>query len=166
MTVDPPTFDCGRLVLFGATGDLARRMLWPSLYALDHDGLLPAEFRVIGAAHSQWSDEDFRAKVRDAIRGSANAALFDEACFERFTRRIAYVSVDAQKAGGLQPLGAALANADARPTAFYLSTAPQLFGPICRALGESGIVRGNDRVVVEKPIGTDVASARETNAAI
>src|SRR6202007_1113589 len=84
MTVlDPPTFDCAPLVLFGATGDLARRMLWPSLYALDHDGLLPADFRVIGAAHSQWSAEDFRAKVRDAIQASANAALFDDATLER-----------------------------------------------------------------------------------
>ena len=166
MIVDPPTLDCGRLVLFGATGDLARRMLWPSLYALDHDGLLPADFRLIGAAHSQWSDEDFRARVRDAIRSSANAALLDEASFERFAGRIAYVSVDAQKPGGLQPLATALGNADERPTAFYLSTAPSLFGPICRALAASGLVRGNDRVVVEKPIGTDVASARETNAAI
>jgi glucose-6-phosphate 1-dehydrogenase len=125
-------------VLFGATGDLARRMLWASLYALDDDGLLPADFRVVGAAHSQGSDDDFRAKVHDAIRSSADAALFDDAGFERFARRIAYVSVDAHATGGLRPPAAALADVDARPTVLYLSTAPHLFGPICRALAVSG----------------------------
>src|SRR5947209_3528546 len=166
MTFEAPVADAGRLVLFGATGDLARRMLWPSLYTLDLDALLPADFRIVGAAHSRWSGDEFVAKVREAIVGSANAKLFEAAAFERFARRIAYVSVDALAPGGLAPLAAALEGADARPTVFYLSTAPALFGPIARALGESGLARPADRIVVEKPIGHDVASARETNAAI
>src|SRR5205807_321845 len=73
MTFEAPVADAGRLVLFGATGDLARRMLWPSLYALDLDGLLPRDFRIVGAAHSRWSPEQFQAKVRAAI-----ASAFDE----------------------------------------------------------------------------------------
>jgi glucose-6-phosphate 1-dehydrogenase len=166
VTANPLTIDCGRLVLFGATGDLARRMLWPSLYALDRDGLLPADFRLVGAAHSRWSVDDFRARVRDAVRSSANAALYDEGAFARFAARIGYVAVDAVAPGGLAPLASEPDHADARPTAFYLSTAPQLFAPICRALAASGLVRRTDRLVVEKPIGSDVASARETNAAI
>src|SRR5947209_20032315 len=138
MTFEAPVADAGRLVLFGATGDLARRMLWPSLYALDLDGLLPRDFRIVGAAHSRWSPEQFQAKVRDAILGSANAKLFDETAFARFAQRVAYVSVDAGAPGGLEPLLAALEGQDARPAVFYLSTAPALFGPIARALGTSG----------------------------
>ena len=166
MTLEAPAADAGRIVLFGATGDLARRMLWPSLYALDLDGLLPRDFRIVGAAHSRWSRAEFETKVRNAILASANAKLYDEAAFARFAQRIAYVSVDAAAPEGLAPLAAALQVEDARPAVFYLSTAPALFGPIARALGESGLARPQDRIVVEKPIGHDVASARETNTAI
>jgi glucose-6-phosphate 1-dehydrogenase len=153
------------LVMFGATGDLARRMLWPSLYALHVDGLLPEGFALIGAAHSEQSTQSFVARVREAVQGSANAALYDEDAFAAFARRIRYVSVDAQTAQGLAPLRGAL-GADAAGTIFYLSTPPQLIGPICSALRECGLVDGDSRVVVEKPVGTSVESAMATNEAM
>jgi glucose-6-phosphate 1-dehydrogenase len=165
MTAAAPPPSCTALVMFGATGDLARRMLWPSLYALHHDGLLPEPFALIGAAHSQVEEGAFVDRVREAVQRSANAALFDEARFATFAKRIRYVSVDALAAGGLEPLRAAV-QAQGGPVIFYLSTPPHLFGPICRALGEAGVAPPDSRVVVEKPIGTDEASAKVTNEAI
>ena len=159
--------DCGALVMFGATGDLARRMLWPSLYALHHDELLPAGFRLIGAAHSKQTHEAFVTRVRDAVLKSANAGIFDEDCFTSFAQRVRYASVEAQSAEGLAPIREAMSGMTPDTgLIFYLSTPPQLIGPICRALGESGIANRKSRIVVEKPVGTSELSAKETNAAM
>ena len=160
--------ECRALVLFGATGDLAKRMLWPSLYALDRDGLLPKKFQLIGAATSALSDDAFIAKVRDAIQTSANAALMDETFFASFAKRIRYVTVDVQAAGGLEPIKGVLTPGQPNDggVMFYLSTGPQLFAPICLALKDSGLVDGLSRIVIEKPIGTNTETARKVNDAI
>ncbi len=159
---------CRALVLFGATGDLAKRMLWPSLYALDRDGLLPKNFQLIGAATSALSEDAFIAKVRDAIQTSANAALMDETFFATFAKRIRYVTVDVQAAGGLEPIKRALSPRQPNDggVMFYLSTGPQLFAPICLALKDSGLVDSLSRIVIEKPIGTNTETARKVNDAI
>ena len=155
---------CRSLVLFGATGDLARRMLWPSLYALHTDGLLPEAFALIGAAHSKVEHGKFIELVRTSVLGSANAAMYDEATFAAFATRLSYVSIDASSEDGMNPLRDALA-AVPGGTIFYLSTSPNMFGPICRTLGRWG-VHPDSRVVVEKPIGTDEKSAAAVNDAI
>jgi glucose-6-phosphate 1-dehydrogenase len=163
-----PARDCRALVLFGATGDLAKRMLWPSLYALDQDGLLPAKFQLIGAATSVVSHDDFIAKVRESVQKSANSPLYDEAKFAAFAKRIRYVSVNVQAPGGLEPIRAALepAGPDDGGVIYYLSTGPQLFGPICLALRDHGLVDKQSRITIEKPIGTDTGSALKVNEAI
>ncbi|MET0351945.1 MAG: glucose-6-phosphate dehydrogenase [Rhizobacter sp.] len=161
---DHQSTPCRSLVLFGATGDLARRMLWPSLYALHADGLLPEQFALIGAAHSKQEPAKFAELVRNSVLGSANAAMFDEAKFATFIARVSYVSVDASSEAGMQPLRDALAPHEGG-TIFYLSTSPHMFGPICRTLGAWG-VHPDSRVVVEKPIGTDEKSANAVNDAI
>jgi glucose-6-phosphate 1-dehydrogenase len=160
-----PVPECRAMVLFGATGDLAKRMLWPSLYALDRDGLLPKQFQLIGAATSVLSDEAFIAKVKDAIQKSANAKLFDEAGFESFAKRIRYVTVDIQAVGGLEPIKHALQPGEGG-VMYYLSTGPQLFAPICLALRDAGLVDKLSRITIEKPIGTNTESARKVNEAI
>ncbi len=165
MTAKAPAPECRAMVLFGATGDLAKRMLWPSLYALDKDGLLPAQFQLIGAATSVLSDAEFVTKVRDAIQHSANAALFDETFFAGFAKRIRYVTVNIQATGGLDPIKQAL-DAGTGGVMYYLSTGPQLFGPICLALRDAGLVDKLSRITIEKPIGTDTESARRVNEAI
>ena len=165
MTATAPLPECRAMVLFGATGDLAKRMLWPSLYALDTDGLLPKTFQLIGAATSVLTDEAFITKVKDAIQTSANAKLFDDAFFATFAKRIRYVSVDIQAVGGLEPIKAAL-NPGEGGVMYYLSTGPQLFGPICLALRDAGLVDQLSRITIEKPIGTDTATARIVNDAI
>ena len=152
--------DCRAFVLFGATGDLARRMLWPSLYALDCDGLLPSDFQLIGAATSRLSHEQFLARIKDAVLQSANAALFSDAAFTSFAARVRYVTVDVQASGGLEPMRVALEPLipdKTRGIIFYLSTGPQLFGQICLALRDSGMVDQYSRIVIEKPIGSDTA---------
>ncbi|HEX4858504.1 MAG TPA: glucose-6-phosphate dehydrogenase [Usitatibacteraceae bacterium] len=154
------------LVLFGATGDLARRMLWPSLYALDCDGLLPDAFRLVGAATSKLERAAFIAKVRDSIQASANAAMFDEARFAAFAERVHYVPVNVEAAQGLEPIRSALGGDAAGGVIYYLSTGPQLFGPICLALRDHGLVDAASRIVIEKPIGTDAATAAGVNAAV
>lgn len=167
MTATPSatTPECRALVLFGATGDLAKRMLWPSLYALDIDGLLPKVFQLIGAATSKQTVDEFRQKVRDAICTSANASLFDEAKFAAFAARIRYVTVDIQTAGGLDSIKGALHQGEGG-VIYYLSTGPQLFGPICLALRDAGLIDPHSRITVEKPIGTNSKTAHEVNEAI
>ncbi len=157
--------ECRALVLFGATGDLARRMLWPSLYALDIDGLLPPHFQLVGAATSKLSDEAFIERVKQAILTSSSAPRFDEVTFESFARRISYATVDVQAAGGLEPIRKLL-----RPgqggVIYYLSTGPHLISPICLALRAAGMIDSLSRITIEKPIGTDTESARRVNEAI
>ena len=165
MTASLSATSCRALVIFGGTGDLARRMLWPSLYALDCDGLLPPGFLLVGAAHSAQSDAQFASRVREAIAQSANASLLDDAAFDRFAQRLRYTAVDAGTATGLEPLRGVLGEAPGG-VIFYLSTPPTLIGPICSALGASGLADAHSRVVVEKPVGTGVASAHATNEAI
>ena len=160
-----PSPECRALVLFGATGDLAKRMLWPSLYALDRDGLLPKNYQLIGAATSTLTDEAFVTRVKESIQKSANAKLYDDAFFERFAKRIRYVAVKIEEPGGLEPIRKVLLPGDGG-VMYYLSTGPQLFGPICLALRDGGLVDKQSRIIIEKPIGTDTATARKVNEAI
>lgn len=160
---------CRALVLFGATGDLAKRMLWPSLYALHCDGLLPEPFQLVGAAKSQVSAAEWIERVKESIKTSANTKLFDEAKFAAFAARLAYVSVDVQSAESVATLKDVLKPADHNNPGgviFYLSTGPGLFGPIALALKGAGLVDEASRIVIEKPIGTDAKSANDVNAAI
>jgi glucose-6-phosphate 1-dehydrogenase len=159
------TVPCRALVLFGATGDLARRMLWPSLYALHKERLLPETFQLVGAAKRTIADADFIERVREAIRASGNAALYDDETFAAFAKRIRYVTVIVGEDRGLDAVGKVLAPG-AGGIIFYLSTGPDLFGPICEGLRAAGLADEHGRVVVEKPIGTDARSAEAVNQAI
>ncbi len=161
------------LVIFGATGDLTMRKLVPALYNLAHEGALPERFNLIGVSRRDLGDEGFRDSLRESI--------------ERFSRR----SPDAQRArrpartGSLRPgrvrrrrrlqrLGRALEEFDQEAglpvnRVFYLSTAPGFFPVIVDALGAAGLNRHPDaevRVVIEKPFGSDLASARTLNGTV
>ena len=161
------------LVVFGATGDLTRRKLLPAVYNLAHEGALPERFELVGVARSEQSDEDFREMAREAI--------------ERFSRRRPdpYV-LDALLAGMRYlpgtfddddvygDLDRTLDDVDSDSGVqlnrlFYLATAPQFFPVICAKLGAAGLHRSEaaeTRIVIEKPFGYDLASARELNACV
>ena len=157
----PTTFET--LILFGATGDLAQRMLFPSLYNLYCDGLLPRGFRVFGAARSVLTREDFQAQVRASIGG---LELFDAAKADAFVSAVDYCSVSADKPEDFQCLAGKVDDVKAKGIAFYLSTPPSLFAPVIAGLASVGLTGEATRVAMEKPIGHDLASSREVNAAV
>lgn len=149
------------LVLFGATGDLAERMLFPSLAALERDGLLPADLKVVAVSRKAMSTADFRTWLLETIRhpsGLAGDAL------QRFVDRVRYVGIDATDPAQMAQVCDVLG--EGRDRLFYLSTSPSLYGPICAALKAAGLVTEGARVVLEKPIGKDLASSRAVNAAV
>jgi glucose-6-phosphate 1-dehydrogenase len=154
------------LVVFGASGDLARRKLLPALYRHERNGQLPAGVRIIGAARAAMTAAQFQGATRAAIEAFVPAADIAAADLARFLARIDYVALDATGAAGWPALGERLAAAPNAIRVFYLATAPQLFGPICERIGAQGLATAQSRVVIEKPIGRSLATAREVNAAI
>ncbi|MFZ4686540.1 MAG: glucose-6-phosphate dehydrogenase, partial [Hyphomonadaceae bacterium] len=153
----------GAFVIFGATGDLARRMLFPSLYFLDADGLLPPDLRIMGAARSVHTDAEFRADVKTWVKDRAGP-FFSEDAWKDFERRLSYVSGDATDPQSYVSLREALKG---DPGAlFYLSTSPALYIPIVQGLAEQGLTGAPNGVIVEKPIGKSYASCEQINSAI
>jgi glucose-6-phosphate 1-dehydrogenase len=155
-----PTFD---LVVFGATGDLTMRKLMPALFYRDCDAQMPADSRIIAVSRSDMNTVDYLARIEEACREHVKEGDFDPAVFARFAQRVTYVGMDATQGEGWEPLAKALEGGKGRPRLFYLATSPDLFGPICRAAKAAGVVTPQTRVVLEKPIGYDLASANRIN---
>jgi glucose-6-phosphate 1-dehydrogenase len=141
------------LVVFGITGDLAKQMTFRSLYSLDRRGLLQCP--VIGVAVNDWSAEELRTHARDALEASGESLEKD--VFDRFSARLSYVQGDFGDAATYQRVGTAISGYS-KPV-FYLEIPPFLFGRVVKGLSEAGLTK-NARVVVEKPFGHDLASAR------
>ena len=156
-----PSAQIERLVIFGATGDLAARMLLPSLYFLDADGLLPPGVKVIGSARSAMDREAFVALVR-AVMDKRSEGV-DETVWKRFAARLDYCAADVTRGAGLKTLAEQIAGA---ATVYYLALSPSLYGAVCRALDEAGLACGECRIVLEKPLGHDLESSRAINAEV
>jgi glucose-6-phosphate 1-dehydrogenase len=155
------------LVLFGATGDLAQRMLIPSLYHLSRDGLLDPAMRILAASRTEMSTEAFLHAQRDNLKENrATKDYFNEDDFAAFAKRVTYAGLDAGNAQALCDTLHRTGLADAPARVYYLSTSPKLYGPIAKALGDGGLICEGSRVVMEKPIGFDLATSREINSAI
>ena len=152
------------LVIFGATGDLARRKILPGLYRRFCDGQMPAEACIIGAARSEQDSAAWQAQVIEAIETFVPAAKRDATSLNAFCARLAYVAVVAQGERGWADLAARM-RAD-RVQAFYLSVAPSLFGALAERLHHFNIARQDARIVVEKPFGRDLETARALNATL
>ncbi|MCC6468817.1 MAG: glucose-6-phosphate dehydrogenase, partial [Alphaproteobacteria bacterium] len=150
------------LVVFGGAGDLALRKLLPALYQRERDARLPEDGRILAVARSAMSDEEYRARARQAIERYIPPETLDRALIDRFVKRLGYVACDAADAGDLARLKPRLTDAG-HIRAFYLATAPNLFGPICQALGRAGLATAASRVVLEKPLGHDLASSGAVN---
>ncbi|AKU11169.1 glucose-6-phosphate 1-dehydrogenase [Azoarcus sp. CIB] len=155
------------LVLFGGSGDLAMRKLLPALYYRHRDSVADGErsrWRIVGIAREDLTREAYIAKVEAHARKFVAAHDFDADAWAAFASTIDYVRLDAREAGDYGRLGAALADNPARVRVFYLATAPGLFASTCENLGAAGLVTADSRVVLEKPLGRDLDSAREINA--
>jgi glucose-6-phosphate 1-dehydrogenase len=148
----------GALVFFGASGDLARAKIFPALHALTRRGQL--DVPVIGVARSGWTVEQLRARARESIEQDGT---FDAATFEKLSARLRYVDGDYRTPATYTAIRAALGDA-ARPL-HYLAIPPDMFETVAQGLGAAGCAR-NARIVVEKPFGRDLASARALNATL
>lgn len=153
------------LLLFGATGDLSRRMLLPSLYALDSDGLLPDELRIIGTARSELDDASFRARAVEALQEHLPEGFFQEGIAQRFLARLHYVPVDITERSDFERLQRAIGD-PCHGVAIFLSTAPSLFKPTIDGLEAAGLACPTVRMALEKPLGTSLESSREINDAV
>ncbi|GAB3372219.1 glucose-6-phosphate dehydrogenase [Lysobacter rhizosphaerae] len=154
------------LVIFGATGDLAQRMLFPSLYGLQEDVLCPQALRILGTGRSEMDTTAFRALVADAVRRNTPAGECHEGALQALLERIDYHAADVSNDASLQALGQRIHELRATASGdvvYHLSTAPRFYAPICESLGRSGLAGPGTRVMLEKPIGHDLASAIAIN---
>jgi glucose-6-phosphate 1-dehydrogenase len=157
------------MILFGVTGDLARKKIMPAIYDLANRGFLPPGFGLVGFARREWADEDFAAEVHDAVREHARTP-FREDVWQQLSEGIRFVAGDINDSAAYAELKSTVDDMDARRGtmgnhAFYLSIPPGLFPVVTTHLKESGLTArvGHEwrRVVVEKPFGHDLASAQE-----
>jgi glucose-6-phosphate 1-dehydrogenase len=158
-----PPFD---LVVFGGTGDLSMRKLMPALYHRDRDGQLPSEARILGVSRAALDDAGYRAKVEEALVHHVSKDFHDPAAKKRFLARLAYVRLDITADGGWKRLHELLDKFEGRIRVFYLATAPDLFGQVAGELKQQALITPETRVVLEKPLGKDLASARAINDAV
>jgi glucose-6-phosphate 1-dehydrogenase len=154
------------LVLFGGTGDLAARKLLPALYYRFRGGDLAAGARVIASARQPLTDESFRALLDERVRPGLARGDFDAPAWERFLQQVEYVRTDATDAATFGALAERLAGHDDRTRVFFLATSPSFFTDICRHLAAVGAVTPQARVVLEKPLGRDLATSRAINDAV
>ncbi|WP_265571413.1 glucose-6-phosphate dehydrogenase [Sphingomicrobium nitratireducens] len=152
------------LLLFGATGDLARRMLLPSLYGLFADGLLPDDLSVVAASRSELSDDEFREQAIEALRTHLPRDFYSEVNARRFAKRIRYQPIDVTTPEGYDELAASI-DVD-KGVSIFLSTAPSLFKDTIEGLERVGLAGPTVKLALEKPLGTDLASSREINDAV
>ena len=159
------------LVIFGVTGDLSRKKLMPAVYDLANRGLLPPGFALVGFARREWENEDFEKEVHDAVKKHARTP-FDEDVWRQLSQGIRFVQGDFDDDAAFDRLKATIEDLDAhRGTmgnhAFYLSIPPKSFPLVTEQLRRSGLAEQVDgqwrRVVIEKPFGSDLRTARELN---
>jgi len=172
MAISPTT-----IVIFGASGDLTSRKLIPSLYRMDRKGRLAENIRIIGVARSPFDDNSFRLKMADAIK-SLSADDWNEEAWNKFAPRLGYARGDASMDGGLENLQTQLEtieNGLPGNRLYYLSVAPQLYPEITKNLGKLGMASSVDgsasnpgwrRLIIEKPFGHDLSTAKSLNRVI
>ncbi|NOU63491.1 glucose-6-phosphate dehydrogenase [Paenibacillus sp. LMG 31461] len=156
--------------IFGATGDLAKRKLFPAFYSLYREGKLGDNFAVVGLARRPRTNEQFREDVKNSIQDFARYKNTDAAEWEKFAQRFEYMSLDINNVAGFHELNTLTAKLDEKYQTggnrlFYLALAPELFGNVSYNLSEGGLLQteGWHRLVIEKPFGYDLPSAERLN---
>jgi glucose-6-phosphate 1-dehydrogenase len=158
-------------VIFGASGDLTQRKLIPALYQLFRKGRLPGETRIVGFSRSKYSSESWRTQLSENVAKHLGHD-FDSPVWQRFSQSIFYLPGDIGRAEDFVRLGKFLADVEhAGPSAriYYLATSPEFYEPAVAQLGRSGLAdeqKGPRRVIIEKPFGTNLQSARQLNEVI
>lgn len=161
--VKPASFD---LILFGGTGDLAWRKLMPALFQAFRHGSLPDGGRIIGVARDKLTDEQYRSLIETRFREVDGPKQPNAEEFARFAALLHYVRMDLSQPEDYQALASTLAERDAATVVMYVATAPALFTTVVEQLAAAGLNTPRTRVVLEKPLGHDLASNRAINAAV
>ncbi|MDB5842265.1 MAG: zwf2, partial [Herminiimonas sp.] len=154
------------LVLFGGSGDLAMRKLLPAVYALSRGKDFPASARIVCVGRHTLSREEYLNAVNEDAKPHIAADMLDDAAWEAFLAHISYVSLDATDAATYKALAEAMRPDENITRVYYLATPPTLFAKICHNLAASGLATSSSRVVLEKPLGRDLKSARQINAEV
>ncbi|PUB19341.1 glucose-6-phosphate dehydrogenase [Yoonia sediminilitoris] len=152
------------LVIFGGTGDLARRKILPGLFRRYRSGQMPEGARIIGAARSDMSADEYRQMIAEAVAEFGGEESADKDGLDGFLRNLDYVPIDAKGTGGWDALAAKVRQDVVQ--AFYFSVAPSLFGDLAERLHTNRIANSESRIVVEKPFGRDLESARALNGTL
>jgi glucose-6-phosphate 1-dehydrogenase len=165
-----PTPGPATLVIFGASGDLTRRKLIPALYRLSRDQHLPARFSIIGVAREEFGDDGFRQEFKDSLREFAGVSPDDEVA-DSLCQRLHYVGGDFQNPAIYQQVAAQIAAIEGSGgVLFYLAIPPGAYPNVIEQIGAAGLATGTPaswrRVIVEKPFGTDLQTARELNGLV
>lgn len=153
-------------VVFGATGDLAERKLLPALYHRQLAGQLTEPTRIIGASRTAMTNEEYRKYTEDALKEHLKQGEYDDAEVAKFCARVFYVPVDAKSPDGWDKLKTLLDTGKDVVRAFYLAVSPAIFGDIAEKIRDHKLITKSTRIVVEKPIGRDLASAQALNDTI
>src|SRR5579872_6099210 len=174
LRLEGATHPC-QLVIFGASGDLTKRKLLPAIYNLAQASLLPPSFAMIGFARAQMTDEQFRALLREAVAASSEVRVRDESALASLAERCYYVSGDFHDAAAFQVLKNEVDTLEKRygtggSRIFYTATPASLYGSITEQLHSCGLTKAGGgpqsfvRIIVEKPFGHDLATAKQLNA--
>ena len=169
-----PTADPCVIVTFGATGDLTKRKLVPALFSLACVGCMSSAFEVVGVGRKEMSEDEFRAQMREGAQGSTEMGEVSDEAWQRFAARLHYMAGDLDDGETYRRIAARLEELSAREAAsanhlFYLATPPSLAPAIVDGLSAAGLSKeekGWSRIVVEKPFGRDLTSARALNESI
>jgi glucose-6-phosphate 1-dehydrogenase len=151
------------LVIFGGTGDLSRRKLLPALFHRDCDGQFSGDSRIFAASRGDMTRQEFVTFVREALARHLPEGEFDEDTWARFSARLHYYRLDVTTPEGWDGLGVALQQQPDHIRIFYLATLPSLYGSSASNLARAGLIAPDSRIVLEKPVGSDYASARAIN---
>ena len=151
------------LVIFGGTGDLSTRKLLPALFQLQRHGLADRLHRIIATGRSELDTDTFREQSHDNLRHFLPVDNWDETIWDSFRERLYYCRVNADDSRDYRQLGELLQHEDVPGRLYYLATLPSLYGNICAHLQEAGLVDSHSGVVLEKPLGHDLASCQEIN---
>jgi glucose-6-phosphate 1-dehydrogenase len=161
------------VVIFGANGDLTKRKLLPALYRLAYERRLPPAFAILGNSRTHMNDDEFRSKMREAVKEFLENSPFDEDLWSGFAQKLFYEPGDVKDPGMYQRIGARLAEIETSQKTegnvlFYLSTQPSFYATLVEGIGAAGIHRSHGwrRVVIEKPFGHDLGSSRELDRRI